>query len=178
MAFCWVFLYVCLCVCLFVYCVQYNGWLGNLLKPYKHLVLVGVYYCLKLAVNDLCIKYSNKCILFRNSVFQAQTTLLKICLLVQQIMACRSSSLSEFTSKVALREYLHSNRMSEYALNEWYRKLDIHIWQQRPRLDTETGYSSIISMTTEQDLIVIAALLSLDLSNKSKMLKTVMVNNF
>lgn len=37
---------------------------------------------------------------------------------------------------------------------------------------TETGYILIISMTTEQYLIVLAALLSLHLSNKSKMLKT------
>ena len=32
-----------------------HGWRGNILKPYKHLV-VAVYYCLKFAVNDLCIE--------------------------------------------------------------------------------------------------------------------------
>lgn len=33
---------------------------------------------------------------------------------------------------MCLHEYLHSNIMSEYALKEWYGKLDIHIWHRRP----------------------------------------------
>lgn len=32
-----------------------HGCCGNILQPYKHLV-VAVYYCLKFAVNDLCIE--------------------------------------------------------------------------------------------------------------------------
>lgn len=54
MYFCGVF--VCVCVCMLKHCVQYNGRHGNILKSYKHWVVVAVYYRLKFAVNDLCLQ--------------------------------------------------------------------------------------------------------------------------
>lgn len=65
---------VCLCACdhACVYCVQYNGWHGNIVKPYKHLAVVAVYYCLKFAVNDLCIE------IFKQTVSQTTNSSLVV----------------------------------------------------------------------------------------------------
>lgn len=116
MAFCGVC--VCACARVLVYCVQYNGWHGNILKSYKHLVVVAVYYRLKFAVNDLCIKiFKQMYFVWEQCLSNSNYTLLKHCLLVQQSCSNRViegfAVCKRFPSKMCLHEYLHSRIMSD-----------------------------------------------------------------
>ena len=79
----------CLCIVW-----QHNGWHGNILKPFKHSSTVVIYYPLKFAVNDLCLRIFKQIHIVWEHWPSNSNCTNKNCLLVQRWCSNKPQSLT------------------------------------------------------------------------------------